>query len=66
MVATDNIPEDPDLAALRQTKSLAALAMTIFLVVAGLYLVDVLRANAAMQDCALASNVACLTLASGQ
>jgi hypothetical protein len=46
--------EDPDQAAERQTASLAALALTMALVVAGLYLVDVLRVVALQQDCALA------------
>jgi hypothetical protein len=45
--------EDPDHVAERQTRSLAALAVTLALVVAGLFLVDVLRAEAAVQDCAL-------------
>ena len=53
MVRTARILEDPDLAANRQTRSLAALALTLGLVVAGLFLVDVLRANVAQQDCAL-------------
>jgi hypothetical protein len=36
-------PEDPDLAAERQTASLAALALTLALVLAALLLVNVLR-----------------------
>jgi hypothetical protein len=53
MVRTARILEDPDSAAARQTSSLAALAITLALVVLGLFLVDVLRTNAAQQDCAL-------------
>jgi hypothetical protein len=53
MVRTGRIPEDPDHAAARQTSSLAALAVTLVLIVAGLYLVDQLRMMAAQQDCAL-------------
>lgn len=45
--------EDPDQASQRQTASLAALALTMALVVAGLYLVDVLRVVALQQDCTL-------------
>jgi hypothetical protein len=52
MVRTTRIFEDPDCAAARQTRSLAALAITLALVVAGLYLVDVLRTAAIQQDCA--------------
>ena len=54
MVRTLRILEDPDHVADRQTASLAALAVTLALVVAGLFLIDVLRAAAAVQDCALA------------
>ena len=53
MVRTARSLEDPDQAAARQTSSLAALAITLALVVVGLFLVDVLRANQALQDCAL-------------
>ena len=52
MVRTRRFVEDPELAASRQTASLAALAITLALVVAGLFLVDTLRAAAAQQDCA--------------
>ncbi len=51
--------EDPDLTAARQTMSLAALAFALGLVVAGLYLVDVLRADAALQDCVLEGRAYC-------
>jgi hypothetical protein len=53
MVRTARSLEDPDQAAARQTSSLAALAITLALVVVGLFLVDVLRAIQALQDCAL-------------
>ena len=53
MVRTARSLEDPDQAAARQTSSLAALAITLALGVVGLFLVDVLRANQALQDCAL-------------
>ena len=53
MVRTLRTLEDPDCVADRQTRSLAALAVTLALVVAGLFLIDVLRAAAAVQDCAL-------------
>lgn len=52
------VAEDPEITANRQTTSLAALAVIMLLVVVGLYLVDVLRAAAAFQDCAL-SGAAC-------
>ena len=63
MVRGLRILEDPDLAAARQTNSLAALALTLGRVVAGLYLVDVLRTTAAEQDCALAGRADCLVVA---
>jgi hypothetical protein len=43
----------------RQTASLAALAMTLLLIVVSLYLVDKLRAEAAFEDCTLAGHVMC-------
>ena len=51
--------ETAQLDARRQTESLAALAVTLLLVVVGLYLVDVLRAQAAFQDCVLSGQSAC-------
>jgi hypothetical protein len=59
MVRAARIVEDPDLAAQRQTTSLAALAVSLALVVGGLYLVDVLRAQAAEQDCLLSGRSFC-------
>jgi predicted metal-binding membrane protein len=59
MVRTARIPEDPDLAAARQTASLAGLALTLALVVAGLFLVQTLREAAIRQDC---GGIACSAL----
>ncbi len=56
--------EDPELAAARQSNSLAALVVTLGLVVGSLYLVDVLRTSAAEQDCILAGRSACTQLTS--
>jgi hypothetical protein len=53
MVRSIRILEDSEHVAARQTASLAALAITLALVVAGLFLVDVLRTSAVQQDCAL-------------
>ena len=62
MVRTARRFEDPDLTAARQSNSLAALAVSLALVVAGLYVIDVLRANTAVQDCALSGKRVCLQL----
>ncbi len=51
--------EAPEQAANRQTDSLAALAVTLFLVVVGLYLIDRLRAQAEYQDCVLSGHQGC-------
>jgi hypothetical protein len=51
--------ECDELAAVRQTNSLAALAVTLLLVVASLYLIDVLRADSAFQDCVLSGRGGC-------
>ena len=53
------LAETPEIVDRRRTDSLAALALTLLLVVVGLYLVDVLRAQAAVQDCVLAGQVGC-------
>ncbi len=63
MVRSIRLLEDPDQTASRQTTSLAALAVTLGLVVAGLYLTDVLRADAAQQDCAISGRSFCLQMA---
>lgn len=43
----------------RQSNSLAALAVTLFLVVVSLYLVERLRAEAAYEDCVLSGRAVC-------
>ena len=48
-----------DEAAARRTSSLAALAATLGLVVVGLYLVDTLRAQRDVEECALSGRVGC-------
>ncbi len=55
--------EDPRQAAERRTNSLAALAATLCLIVAGLYLVHRLRAEAALQDCVLSGRSGCMMAA---
>ncbi len=51
--------EPDDKAANRQSASLAALAVTLLLVVVSLYLIEHLRAQAALQDCVLSGRVGC-------
>jgi hypothetical protein len=51
--------EAPEQAANRQSDSLAALAITLFLVVIGLYLIDRLRAQGEYQDCVLSGHQGC-------
>jgi len=63
MVGFARIHEDPDLAANRQTASLAALALMLGLVVTGLFLVERLRTEALRQDCALTGRAVCLAVA---
>ena len=43
----------------RQTGSLAGLAVTLLLVVVGLYLIEGLRTQAVFQDCVLSGRAAC-------
>ncbi len=43
----------------RQSNSLAGLALTLLLVVVGLYLIETLRLQASLQDCVLSGRVAC-------
>jgi flagellar biogenesis protein FliO len=50
---------DPEHEAARQTRSLAALAFVLALVVAGLFLVQTLRRNAQIEDCLLAGRRDC-------
>jgi hypothetical protein len=51
--------EDDEAAAARRTNSLAALAVTLFLVVASLYLVKTLQAESAYQNCVLSGQAYC-------
>ncbi len=62
MVLSARIPEDPEQVAARQSASLGGLAVTLALVVAGLFLVQTLRTEAARQDMCLAGRVNCLAL----
>jgi len=66
MVRVARIQEDPELVANRQTASLAALALILGLLVAGLFLVDRLRAEANPQECLLAGRPACFNLANAR
>ena len=43
----------------RQTGSLAGLAVTLLLVVVGLYLINTLRAQSDLQDCIMSGHAAC-------
>jgi len=54
-----SLSEPADQAANRQTASLAALAVTLVLIVVSLFLVDRLRAEAAFEDCVLSGRSAC-------
>jgi hypothetical protein len=54
-----SIAEPEIKAANRQTASLAALAVTLLVIVVSLYLVEKLRAEAAFEDCVLAGHVGC-------
>jgi hypothetical protein len=51
--------EDDEAAATRRSNSLAALAVTLFLVVAGLYLIKTLEAQSATQTCLLSGRLTC-------
>lgn len=46
----------------RQTASLAAVAVTLFLIVLGLFLIRELRAQAELEDCLLAGRTNCVVL----
>ncbi len=54
--------EDEQADADRQTASLAALALVLFLVVVGLFLVRTLAAAGAVEDCLMAGSHDCDTL----
>jgi hypothetical protein len=57
--------EDPDAAdANRQTASLAGVAITLLLLVVGLYLVRTLHAESAIEDCLMAGRRNCDMLVS--
>lgn len=47
----------------RQTASLAAVAVTLFLIVLGLFLVRELRAKSLLEDCLLSGRTNCVELA---
>ncbi len=46
----------------RQTASLAAVAVTLFLIVLGLFLVRELRAKAMLEDCLLSGRTNCVVV----
>jgi hypothetical protein len=56
---------DSDEAAERQTASLAGVAIILLLLVGGLFLVQHLRASAALQDCLLSGRRNCETAVTG-
>ncbi len=66
MVATGRIPEDKQAIADRQTASLAALAVTLGLVVAGVFLCHALRHTAELQDCLLSGRTNCAVVLAGR
>jgi hypothetical protein len=51
--------EDDAMAEARRTNSLAALAVTVFLVVAGLYIIRTLHTERAYQNCVLSGQLYC-------
>jgi hypothetical protein len=55
-------PLDDEAAANRQTASLGGVAISLFLIVVGLFLVHELRAKAQVEDCLLAGRTNCVTL----
>ena len=57
--------EQDDEAANRQTASLAGVAITLLLVVVGLFLVRELHAKAAIEDCLMAGRIQCDWLVQG-
>ena len=58
------VEEDED-AADRQTASLAGVAITLLLLVVGLFLVHELHAKAAVEDCLMAGRIQCDLLVQG-
>jgi hypothetical protein len=57
--------EEDDEAANRQTASLAGVAVTLVLVVVGLFLVRELHAKSAIEDCLMAGRMQCDWLVQG-
>ena len=57
--------EDDDEAADRQTASLAGVAITLLLLVVGLFLVRELHAKVAVEDCLMAGRIHCDWLVQG-
>ena len=55
--------EDEQTGANRQTSSLAALAVVLFLVIVSLALIRELRSQAAVQDCVMSGGTNCITVA---
>ncbi len=51
--------EDDTMAEARRSNSLAALAVTLFLVVAGLYIIRTLHADSVYQNCVLSGQIYC-------
>jgi hypothetical protein len=62
--APDEETPDDRADANRQTASLAGLAVALLLVVAGLYIIRVLHAEAALEDCLMSGQRGCVAAAS--
>jgi hypothetical protein len=59
------IVEEDEEAANRQTASLGGVAITLLLLVVGLFLVHELHAKAAIEDCLMAGRISCDRLVTG-
>jgi hypothetical protein len=59
------LSDDDEDAANRQTASLAGVAITLLLLVAGLYLVHQLQTKVAVEDCLMAGRMQCDRLVQG-
>ncbi len=59
------VAEDDEAAANRQTTSLAGVAITLLLLVVGLFLVRELHAKVAIEDCLMAGRLHCDWLVQG-
>jgi len=55
-------PPDDEAAANRQTASLGGVAISLFLVVVGLFLVHELRAKAQLEDCLMSGRTNCVVV----